>query len=95
MKNITQLQDVRLQEFCTYLDLIDGEGDYVAQGHELHAEISALLAGSVDNAQIDSVIALVQDKALPKNNGEIVREDILKRFGVTSQRDLFPAPLEF
>lgn len=61
----------------------------------MHAEISELLAGTVDNAQIDSVIALVQDKALPGSNGEIVREDILKRFGVTSNRDLFPAPPEF
>lgn len=94
LEKYTQLQDKTLQEFCNSLDLIDGEGDYVAQRHELHAEISALLAGSVHNAQIDSVIALVQDKALPKNSGEILREDILKRFGVTSERDIFPAPLE-
>lgn len=91
----TQLKDTRLQEFCSSLDLMDGEGDYVAQRYELHAEISALLAGAVDNSQVDSVIALVQDKALPKNDGKIVREDILKRFGVTSERDLFPAPLGF
>jgi hypothetical protein len=94
LEKYTQLQDKSLQEFCGSLDLIDGEGDYVAQRYELHAEISKLLAESVHNAQIDSVIALVQDKALPKNNGEIVREDILKRFGVTSERDIFPAPLE-
>jgi hypothetical protein len=95
LEKYTQLKDVRLQEFCASLDLIDGEGDYVAQRHELHTEISVFLAGSVDDAQIDSVIALVQDKALPKNNGEIVREDILKRFYVNSERELFPAPLEF
>lgn len=95
LEKYTQLKDVRLQEFCASLDLIDGEGDYVAQRHELHAEISVFLAGSVDDAQIDRVIALVQDKALPQNNGEIVREDILKRFGVNSERELFPAPLEF
>jgi hypothetical protein len=60
----------------------------------LHTEISAFLAGDVDNAEIERVIALVQDKALPGNNGQIVREDILRRLGVTSERDLFPAPME-
>lgn len=94
LEKYTQLKDARLQEFCNSIDLIDGEGDYLAQRHELHTEISALLAGAVDNAQIDSLIALVQDKALPNNNGEIIREDILKRLGVTSERDLFPAPQE-
>ncbi|MUL35408.1 ATP-binding protein [Gloeocapsopsis dulcis] len=95
LEKYTQLKDEKLRDFCASLELVDGEGDYIAQRHELHAEISELLAGTVDNAQIDSVIALVQDKALPKNNGKIIREDILKRFGVTSERDLFPAPLEF
>lgn len=95
LEKYTQLNGIRLQEFCDSLDLIDGEGDYIAQRHELHSEISGLLAGFVDNNQIDSIIALVQDKALPKSNNEIVREDILKRFGINSERQLFPAPLEF
>lgn len=95
IEKYTQLKDEKLRLFCASLSLIDGEGDYIAQRHELHAEISELLAGAVDNAQIDSVIALVQDKSLPGSNGEIVREDILRRFGVTSDRDLFPAPPEF
>ena len=95
LEKYTQLKGQKLQRFCVALDLIDGEGDYIAQKHELHVEISELLAGAVDDAQIDRVIALVQDKALPGSNGEIVREDILKRFGITSNRDLFPAPLEF
>ncbi|MEG4202802.1 hypothetical protein QUA20_02570 [Microcoleus sp. Pol7_A1] len=95
LEKYTELQDVRLQEFCNSLDLIDGEGDYIAQRGELHTEISAFLAGAVDNAQIDSLIALIQDKALPDNKGEIIREDILKCFKVTSERDLFPAPMEF
>jgi len=95
LEKYTQLQDAKLQEFCTSIDLIDGEGDYNAQRHELHAEISALLAGSVDDNLVESLVAFVQTKALPGSNGEIVREDVLKRFGVTSDRDLFPAPLEF
>ncbi len=95
LEEYTKLKDQHLQNFCISLELVDGEGDYNTQRHELHAEISQLLAGGVDNAQIDSIIALVQEQALPNSSGRIVREDILKRFGVTSERELFPAPPEF
>lgn len=91
----TNLKGEHLNTFCASLEFVDGEGDYNAQRHELHVEISQLLAGTVDNPQIDSITTLVQDKALPSSDGRIVREDILKRFGVTSERDLFPAPPEF
>ncbi len=94
LEKYTQLKDDHLRDFCASLELVDGEGDYNAQRHELHAEISQLLAGAVDNAQIDSIIALVQEQVLPHSSGRIVREDILKRFGVTSERELFPAPPE-
>jgi len=95
LEKYTKLTGKRLQEFCSSLKILDGEGNYNTQRHELHFEISQLLSGAVDNALIDSIIALVQDRALPDKNGQIVREDILKRFGVTSERDLFPAPPEF
>jgi hypothetical protein len=95
LEKYTQLQDESLQDFCASLELVDGEGDYNAQRHELHAEISQLLAGTVDSTQLENVIALVRDQVLPDAKGEISREDILKRFGVTSERDLFPAPPEF
>jgi hypothetical protein len=95
LQNYTKLDEDPLRAFCTSIEIVDGEGDYTAQRHQLHAEMSAVVAGTIDNAQIDSVVALVQDRVLPHSNGEIVREDILKRFGVTSERDLFPAPPEF
>lgn len=95
LERYTAMKGAHLKAFCASLRFVDGEGDYEAQRYELHVEISQLLAGSVDNPQIDSIIALVQEKALPNSDGQIVREDILKRFGVTSERDLFPAPPEF
>ena len=95
LEKYTNMKGKDLSEFCASLEFADGEGDYDAQRHELHVEIAQLLAGTVDNPQIDSITALVQEKALPNSNGRIVREDILKRFGVTSERDLFPAPPEF
>jgi hypothetical protein len=94
LENYSGLKDRYLSEFCTLLKFIDGEGDYIAQRHELHVEISQLLAGTVDTPQIDSITTLIQEKALPDSNGRIVREDILKRFGVTTERDLYPAPPE-
>ena len=95
LEKYTNLKDKALSDFCTLLEFADGEGDYDAQRHELHAEISQLLAGTVDSPQVDSITTLIQEKALPNSDGQIVPEDIFKRFGVTSERDLYPAPAEF
>ncbi|MGB8218119.1 MAG: hypothetical protein WCE94_12535 [Candidatus Methanoperedens sp.] len=95
LEKYTNLKGDHLNRFCASLKFTDGEGDYNAQRHELHVEVSQLLAGTVDNPQIDSITTLVQEKALPDSDGRIVREDIFKRFGVTSERDLYPAPPEF
>lgn len=95
LEEYTNLLGTELIEFCSLIRFVDGEDDYDSQRFELHREISELLAGTVDNPQVDSITSLVQDKALPNSDGRIVREDILKRFGVTSERDLYPAPPEF
>lgn len=34
----------------------------------------------------------MQEKVLPDSNKIIVKEDILRRFGVTSSKTLFPVP---
>lgn len=90
----TQLFGEDLREFCGCLRFADGEGDYNTQKHQLHVEVSQLIAGSIDNPELEHITALVRDKALPDSNGVIVREDILEKFKVTSERDLFPAPPE-
>jgi hypothetical protein len=95
IEKYTQLKEEKLRDFCASLELVDGEGNYVSQRHDLHNEISKFLAGDVGDSQIDTIVALVQEKALPGSDGKIIREDILKRLGITSERDLFPAPLEF
>lgn len=58
IKKYTNLDDNNLKIFCASLELYDAEGDYNAQRYELHKEISHIVAGSVDNAQIDSIIEL-------------------------------------
>ena len=55
------------------------------------------LPGAIDQNEVDGLIALVIDRALPQSgdktsNGEISREDVLQWLGVTSMRQLFPAP---
>lgn len=88
----TNLRGDDLKKFCALLAFEDDEGGYLAQRNSLHLELSLLVAGVVDNAQVDTIISLVSEKALPDNDGRIVREEVLQRLGATSSRDLFPAP---
>lgn len=92
IEKYTKLSQLELREFCSLLKFQDSEGDYNIQKDELRLEIAQLVSGAVDNAQIDSIVALVQERVLPNSEGTIFREDILKRFGISSERELFPAP---
>lgn len=92
IEKYTGFSSDKLSEFCKLLNFNDGEGDYNNQKDELRLEIAQLIAGAVDNSQIESIVALVQERVLPNSNGIISREDILKRFGISSEKDLFPAP---
>lgn len=95
IENYTDLNGEQLKNFCSLLKILDSEGDYSCQKYYLHLELSEILVGTVDSPIIESITSLVRDKVLPDSNGSIVREDILRYFGVTSSRDLFPAPVEF
>lgn len=91
----TNLSGERLKDFCSSLELVGSEGDYSSQHFELYSELSEVLAGIVDCRIVDSLISLVREHALPhKSDCEILCEDILQRFGVSSKKALFPAPPE-
>ena len=92
IEKYTGLTSDELCRFCKLLIFHDAEGDFTAQKDELRLEIAQLISGAVDNVQIDGIVALVQERVLPKSDHEICREDILKRFEISSERDLFPAP---
>ncbi|TCN59607.1 ATP-binding protein [Flavobacterium circumlabens] len=92
IEKYTGLTSSELSQFCQLLEFKDGEGDYNIQKDDLKLEIAQLIAGAVDNAQIESIVALVQERVLPDSDGTITREDILKRFGIYYEKDLFPAP---
>lgn len=89
-----------LRSFCGVLGFWDDEGDFLAQESRLKVSLSRLVAGTVDPPQIDTLIALVANKAMPGleddgQQGVITREHVLERLGVHSERELFPAPREF
>src|SRR5258708_1004243 len=91
----TEVQGAELPTLCNALSLVDGEGDYIVQREKLRGEIDEYIAGFVREAEIDRLIALITERALPESKGLIVPEDVLERLGVSSTLGLFPAPPEF
>lgn len=94
-KKYTELENDLLNDFCKHIKFLDGAGDYKDQWYDLYYETAKLIAGDIGHPQIDTITALVSEKALPNSDGIIYPEDILKRFGCISKRDLYPAPIEF
>ena len=91
----TNLKGDDLSHFLRRLNLQDSEGDYLVQEQELREEMSRLQPGTIDSAQVASIVELVQKRVLPDVSGKIVAEDVLRPFGVTSEKHLFPAPPKF
>jgi hypothetical protein len=91
LERATKLKAGDLKNFCAAIMLEDGQGNYVVQRHQLHCEMAGYFAGAVDSNEVDALIALVTDRALPNSNGEIYREHVLQKLGVTSMLQLFPA----
>ena len=92
LEKYTKLKGRDLAEFCSLLDFDDAEGDYHVQNVQLRIELSHLVAGSVTGPQVDALTNMVQNKVLPHSNHLVNREEVLKRFGLTNGRELFPAP---
>lgn len=92
LENYTKLKEKNLAQFCLLLNIEDGEGDYNVQNTELRVELSQLVAGSITSSQVETLTSMVQDKVLPHSNHLVNREEVLKRFNITSERELFPAP---
>ncbi|GAA4910476.1 hypothetical protein GCM10023313_12030 [Mucilaginibacter defluvii] len=91
IRRYTGLDPVDLAVFCSILSLDDTQGDYNLQKAELRVELFRLLAGPVDNAQLSSLTTIISDKALPDSDGLLLREEVLKCFGFSSESELFPA----
>lgn len=91
LQKYTKLSLDELKLFCSLINVEDSQGDYSVQGEQLRIEIAQLVAGAVDTTEISSLIALVSDKVLPDADGKIIKEEVLLRFGMSSERDLYPA----
>jgi hypothetical protein len=95
LEKYVNLSPENLRSFCEVLKLEDGQGNYNLQRQELRNEMAQLVAGVIDNMHVNDIVVLIQDKVLPDSDHIITREDVLKRFGITSERDLYPAPAEW
>jgi len=91
IESYTNLTEDDLVLFCSIVHLEDSEGNYAVQKDDLRSELGQLIAGSIENAQIENLVALVQGKILPDADGRIKREDVLNRIGITSEKELYPA----
>lgn len=65
LESYTSLSSNDLVQFCSLVGFEDSEGDYNVQKDELRRELTQLFAGSVDNTQVNNLVALVQSKVLP------------------------------
>ena len=92
IENYTNLSNDQLTTFCQSLEFQVVKENYLGQKDELMAEMSQLLASTASTPQLESVIAMVGDRALPDADHKIVREQVLQKFGITSERELYPAP---
>lgn len=91
IKKYTSLDSGKLQKFCSVIRIEDGHGDYQEQKNELRIELTRILVDDNPNLQVENITAMVKDRVLPNSDGKIVKEDILERFGVGSERELYPA----
>jgi len=91
IQGYTSLDKEQLASFCAMIEF-QGEGNYIVQKEELRTEIAQLIAGTVDNPQLDGIVTLIQEKVLPDGDNQVLKEEVLKKFGITFERELYPAP---
>ena len=93
IKTYTKLDGNKLAEFCKFLQLVDGEGDYDTQKQQLHRELARLTCEAQDTKPVLNLIELVRSRIEPKSvRKDITKDDVLAQFELTSEKDLFPAP---
>lgn len=94
IKKDTFLEEDEVIGFCSNLHMLDGESDYVKQKSILRYELSNYFDSPVD-IEVNQLVTLIRENALPDKDGKITKEDVLRILGVSSVDALFPAPSEF
>lgn len=92
IKKYTKLDGNSLAAFCKKLTLNDKNGDYITQGELLQQKALELSGDYFEIPHINSLTELIAEKALPDSDGTVYPEEVLRKFGVSSKRELFPAP---
>lgn len=93
IESYTNLKGKKLTAFCRSLKLIDGEGNYDAQKHQLHRELVRLTCEANDTKPLLSLVELVRTRIEPQSlRKNITKDDVLEQFDQTSEQELFPAP---
>lgn len=99
IKLLTDLAKKDIPLFLKQLTIIDTEGDFSVQRDDLRRESYAYFTSTAESSELDTLVALVEQRALPPPNGEenksITKEDVLMQFQVSSEKELFPAPPQF
>lgn len=99
LQKLTNLDPDGIEKFCELLKICDIEGDFRQQKDDLRKESLAYFSSCAESIELDSLIALVTERALPSRAGKkptgITKENVLSQFGVGSEKVLYPADPKF
>jgi len=99
LQKLTPLDSDGVERFCKRLNICDTEGDFRQQKTHLREESAPYFTSSAESDELDSLIALINERALPVPDGQepaaITKEDVLSQFQISSEKVLFPAVPEF
>lgn len=99
LKKLTKLNSGGIEEFCTRLSIWDTEGDFRQQKNHLRKESAPYFTSVAESIEIDSLIALIAERALPVPTGKepsaITKEEVLAQFQIGSEKVLYPSDPKF
>ena len=99
LQKLTQIDSGGIERFCMQLNICDTEGDFQQQKSRLRKESAPYFTSAAESIEMDSLIALVAERALPVPAGKdptaITKEDVLSQFQIGSEKVLYPADPKF
>lgn len=99
LQKLTPMDSGGIEEFCTRLNICDIEGDFRQLKNDLRKESAPYFTSAAESIEMDSLISLITDRALPVPAGEdpsaITKEEVLFQFQIGSEKVLYPADPKF
>ncbi|MCV3264732.1 hypothetical protein OGZ01_28665 [Vibrio harveyi] len=81
-----------LANFCSFIRLCDGEGNYDAQKYAIHKELANLTVSREFDKTAKLLVSKITEKIEPGKSNIITINDVLEVFDITNINDFFPAP---